>query len=219
MKEFQSIGNYGRRRTIICMGLAVLIAGIVTGIFAERRIWLVEAKAAAAQQKLAGEVLRFHVLANSDRQEDQELKMRVKEKILCYMKDQLPDAKSIEMTREWTGSHKQELEKVAKQEIEQAGYDYPVSVTLTTDYFPEKTYGDITFPAGNYEALRVEIGKAMGHNWWCVLYPNLCFIDAVHAVVPEEGKEQLQSVLDEEAYEMVTTASTFKIKWFFLGED
>lgn len=59
----------------------------------------------------------------------------------------------------------------------------------------------------------------MGHNWWCVLYPNLCFIDAVHAVVPEEGKEQLQSVLDEEAYEMVTTASTFKIKWFFLGED
>ena len=86
---------------------------------------------------------------------------------------------------------------------------------MTNCYFPDKTYGDITFPNGYYDALRIEIGEAKGHNWWCVLYPNLCFVDAVHAVVPDEGKEELKEVLDEEEYEMVTATSKFKIKWFF----
>lgn len=84
------------------------------------------------------------------------------------------------------------------------------------DYFPAKTYGDVTFPAGEYEALRIKIGQAKGQNWWCCLYPNLCFVDAVHAVVPEEGKDTLRQVLDKEEYEMVT-ASDYKIKWFFFG--
>ena len=74
---------------------------------------------------------------------------------------------------------------------------------------------NITFPSGKYEALRIEIGEAKGQNWWCVLYPNLCFIDAVHAVVPEEGKRELKEVLEEDTYEMVTATSRFKIGWFF----
>ena len=75
------------------------------------------------------------------------------------------------------------------------------------------------FPAGWYEALRIEIGSAKGKNWWCVLYPNLCFLDSVHAVVPKEGKQELETVLEEEEYEMVTATSKFKIKWFFFGKD
>ena len=90
-----------------------------------------------------------------------------------------------------------------------------VKVSLENTYFPRKTYHDITLPKGNYDALRVEIGNAKGQNWWCLLYPNLCFIDAVHAVVPDEGKKELKKVLDEEEYEMVTTTSKFKVKWFF----
>ena len=78
---------------------------------------------------------------------------------------------------------------------------------LTKSYFPQKTYGDVTFPAGEYEALHIEIGRAKGHNWWCVLYPNLCFVDATNAVVPKKSKEKLKSVLDEEEYEMVTATS------------
>ena len=81
--------------------------------------------------------------------------------------------------------------------------------------FPEKSYGDITFPAGEYEALRIEIGESKGQNWWCVLYPNLCFIDAVNAVVPQEGKEELKQVLEEDTYKMVTATTPFRIKWFF----
>lgn len=219
MRDFDNIVVSRRRRTYICMTVALLIAGFATGMLTERRLWSVEAKAAFTQQKLAGEVLRFHVLANSDSKEDQALKMKVKEEVISYMKEKLPNAKCAEDTKRWTGRHEKDLEAVAKQVIQREGYSYPVRANLTVDYFPDKTYGDITFPAGRYEALRIEIGDAKGQNWWCVLYPNLCFIDAVHAVVPEEGKKKLQSVLEEEEYEMVTAASTFKIKWFFFGED
>ncbi len=215
----RELSEKNKMRTGICIAIAILIAGVSTGMLMERRIWKVEAKMAAMQQKLADEVLRFHVLANSDSEEDQKLKMKVKESVISYMKKQLPDAGSVEETKQWTGDHVRELEAVAQEVIEKEGYDYSVEAKLTTSYFPDKTYGDVTFPAGNYEALRIEIGQAKGQNWWCVLYPNLCFIDAVHAVVPEEGKQELEAVLQEDEYEMVTATSKFKIKWFFFGED
>lgn len=206
-------------RTSVCMAVSILIAGIATGMLVEQRIQKVEAKVSSVQQKLAGEVLRFHVLANSDREKDQNLKMKVKERVISYMKEQLPNAENVEMTKAWTRSHAGDLEKVAQEVVWEEGYTYSVKAELTTSYFPNKTYGDVMFPAGWYEALRIEIGSAQGKNWWCVLYPNLCFLDAVHAVVPEEGKRELETVLEEEEYEMVTATSKFKIKWFFFGED
>lgn len=206
-------------RTSVCMAVSILIAGIATGMLVEQRIQKVEAKVSSVQQKLAGEVLRFHVLANSDREKDQNLKMKVKERVISYMKEQLPNAENVEMTKAWTRSHAGDLEKVAQEVVWEEGYTYSVKTELTTSYFPDKTYGDVMFPAGWYEALRIEIGSAQGKNWWCVLYPNLCFLDAVHAVVPEEGKRELETVLEEEEYEMVTATSKFKIKWFFFGED
>ena len=206
-------------RTSICMAIALLIAGISTGVLVEQRIQKVEAKVSDVQQKLAGEVLRFHVLANSDRENDQNLKMKVKERVISYMKEQLPNAENVEVAKAWTRSHAGELEKVAQEVIREEGYTYSVKAELTTSYFPDKTYGDVMFPAGWYEALRIEIGSAKGKNWWCVLYPNLCFLDSVHAVVPKEGKQELETVLEEEEYEMVTATSKFKIKWFFFGKD
>ena len=83
----------------------------------------------------------------------------------------------------------------------------------------DKRYGDIIFPEGNYEALRIVLGKGNGHNWWCVLYPNLCFTNATCAVVDEDGKKELKEALSAEEYEMVTATSEFKIKWFFFGKD
>ena len=99
--------------------------------------------------------------------------------------------------------------------VAEENYDYPVTAAVTTCWFPDKTYGDVTFPAGNYEALRIEIGSAKGHNWWCVLYPSLCFRDAANAVVPNEGKEKLKHVLTEEEYSEITAGTEFKISWYF----
>ena len=192
----------------ICVLAGILISLVVTSI-------VVNAKQSRMQQDLAEEVFRFHVLANSDSDEDQALKMQVKEAVIAYMKEEIPDSDSVETTKEWARNHLDAIVNLAKAVIQEEGYDYPVIAEVTTCDFPDKTYGDITFPSGRYEALRIEIGEANGQNWWCVLYPNLCFIDAVHAVVPEEGKKDLKNVLQEDTYEMVTATSRFKIGWFF----
>ena len=192
----------------ICVLAGILISLVVTGI-------VVNAKQSQMQEDLAKEVFRFHVLANSDSDEDQALKMQVKEAVIAYMQEEIPESDSVETTKEWARSHLGAIVNLAKAVIREEGYDYPVMAEVTTCDFPDKTYGDITFPSGRYEALRIEIGEANGQNWWCVLYPNLCFIDAVHAVVPEEGKKDLKKVLQEDTYEMVTATSRFKIGWFF----
>lgn len=197
-----------RKKEIICTVIALLIAFGMT-------VMLVESKTGEVQKKMAQEVFRFHVLANSDNKKDQELKMKVKENVIAYMEKELPDSESVEMTKNWAQSHLEEIRAVALETLEAQGCKTTVKVKVTNDYFPVKTYGDITFPKGKYDALRIEIGEAKGQNWWCVLYPNLCFVDSIHAVVPEEGKEELKEVLDEEEYELVTATSKFKIKWFF----
>lgn len=198
---------------------AVLTAAILTGLIFYGRELRLEAKVRKTQQELAGEVFRFHVLANSDSEEDQKLKMQVKEAVISYMKESLPKAETAAETKNWAKTHEREIEKTAEEVIRKAGYHYKAEASVCVCDFPDKTYGDVFFPAGRYEALRIEIGKAGGRNWWCVLYPNLCFIDSIHAVVPEEGKEDLQEVLTDEEYEMVTAISRFKIKWFFFNEN
>jgi stage II sporulation protein R len=192
----------------ICVLAGILISLVVTGI-------VVNTKQSQMQRELAEEVFRFHVLANSDSEKDQALKMQVKEAVIAYMQKEIPESDSVETTKEWARGHLNAIENLAEAVIREEGYDYLVDAEVTTCDFPDKTYGDITFPAGRYEALRIEIGEAKGQNWWCVLYPNLCFIDAVHAVVPEKGKKDLKKVLDDDTYEMVTATSRFKIGWFF----
>ena len=191
-----------------CAMVGVLIGILITSL-------IVNAKKSEMQGELAEQVFRFHVLANSDSGEDQALKMKVKESIIAYMKQELPQSDSVETTKKWARENLLQIEQVAAEIIAEEGYEYSVKAEVTICDFPDKTYGDITFPAGEYEALRIEIGQAKGQNWWCVLYPNLCFIDSVHAVVPQKGKNELKEVLEEDTYEMVTTTTRFKIRWFF----
>ena len=197
--------------------LAALAGLLLTGGVV--RVRAVETKVQETQEHMADEVLRFHVLANSDTKEDQNLKMKVKDQVIGYLEETMgPETESLDETKEFVKAHIPEIEKEAKKIVEQEGYSYPVKVRLEKTDFPEKTYGDVTFPAGTYEALRIEIGNGDGKNWWCVLYPNLCFIDTVHAVVPEKGKEKLQNVLTDDEYDMVTATSRFRIRWFFFGD-
>lgn len=192
----------------------VLIVVLCGAVFT--RVMQVEAKANAVQEKLSGEVFRFHVIANSDSEEDQELKMKVKEAVVAYMRETLSGAENAAEAKAWAIRHKEELIRVSEEVLRAEGCSDKVTAEVVRCEFPDKTYGDITFPAGWYDALRIRIGKAQGHNWWCVLYPNLCFMDSVHAVVPKEGKEELRSVLTDEEYAMIVKGTPVKIKWFFL---
>ncbi len=219
IRQFTDKLTGGKKEKKAALFLALVIAGTVTAITVHDRSVEVDARMEKTQKELAREVLRFHILANSDSKEDQDLKMQVKEEVLSFMKSELPYSHSVEETKEWASSHLEEIEELAEELIVQKGYDYPVHAEVTNCEFPDKTYGDVTFPAGEYEALRIEIGQAQGHNWWCVLYPNLCFVDATNAVVPEEGKEELQEVLTDDEYHMITATSKVKIKWFFGGNE
>ena len=196
--------------------LAILIATLVTAAAIGRTR---TAEAAKRQEHLAEEVLRFHVLANSDSQRDQELKLKVRDAVLKWMEGELPKALDVDETAGWLRRHTDELEEISKKTLLENGSDDTVSAAVTTCYFPDKTYGDVTFPAGNYEALRIEIGNAKGHNWWCVLYPDLCFLDTTNAVLPDEGKKKLKNVLTEEEYSQITAETKFRIKWYFWGDD
>lgn len=196
-----------RRTTAV---LSLFLAALITGIVGRRLDVNAQNK---LQEHLAAEVLRFHILANSDSEEDQDLKLTVKEQVLDYLEQEMPEELDVAGTKAWLRTHTDELKTVCEDTVTAEGFSYPVNVAVTTCYFPEKTYGDVTFPAGNYEALRVEIGDAKGHNWWCVLYPNLCFLDTVHAVVPEEGKKELKEALTAEEYEQITAGTEFHITW------
>lgn len=200
--------KYIWKKRVVCGGIAILLAAGISGM-------LVHAREQRLQEHLAKEVFRFHVIANSNSEQDQALKFIVKERVIAYMEEELPESESVSTTQKWAVSHIDEIAEVARETLLEYGCEDEVRANVVQAYFPDKTYGDITFPKGKYNALRIEIGEAQGENWWCVLYPNLCFLDAVHAIVPEEGKEKLRNVLDEEEYEMVTAFSKFRIGWFF----
>lgn len=165
------------------------------------------------QQGIAEKILRFHVLAASDTKEDQELKLKVRDAVGVYMEEELADALNKSESEELVRLHLGEIEAVAEQTIKEAGYDYPVTASLAYVEFPEKTYGAYVFPAGTYEALEVVIGEGKGHNWWCVMYPNLCFSGSVYEVVDEEAEERLREVLSAEEYEAVFSSGNVKVEW------
>ena len=162
-------------------------------------------------------VFRLHVLANSDSQEDQNLKYIVRDKLLEYMHSLCNDTTSKEEAIKIAQNHIEDFKTIAKQTILDNGYSYDVDVEIGNFEFPTKTYGDISLPAGYYDALRVKIGEAKGQNWWCVMFPPLCFIDVTSGVVPDSSKTLLKENMNEEDFALVSesksnTEISFKFK-------
>lgn len=223
--------------TIICVLVCALVLNL--GVSAAHR--------AILQRGIAEEVLRFHVLANSDDEADQNVKLMVRDAVLEWIDTEWNDKKvapdvpenSAEQTRElgeravcetnntgeetakpregqterkdtdsgkeselsFLSEHLSEIEGSANRVLEEQGMSYQARASIENCYFPERTYGDCTFPAGWYDALRIRLGEAKGHNWWCVLYPGLCFSDCLHAVVEDGGLADLKELLTVEEYE------------------
>lgn len=204
----------------ICLILACLLSLVLTAIITTQRMKAVHTEMTGVQQSLAKEVFRFHVIAESDSGTDQKIKLKVRDAVLRYMKAHMKKSEQSNAgsTKEWTAEHQKELVKTANKVLRQENVSYRAKAATVTTYFPDKRYGDIVFPAGNYEALQITLGKGNGHNWWCVLYPNLCFTNATCAVIDDSGKKELKKALSAEEYEMVTATSEFKIKWFFFGD-
>lgn len=149
---------------------------------------------------LSDSLIRFHVIANSDSDEDQAVKVKVKDEVVKYMQGLLEDSTTVDTSRKIILQHMEEIRSIAEKVLRDNGFDHSVTIALQQQEFPLKKYGDIVLPPGEYEALVVNIGAAQGKNWWCVLFPPLCFVDATHGVVDNQSKESLKEVLTEEEY-------------------
>lgn len=151
-------------------------------------------------------VLRLHILANSDSKADQTLKLQVRDRILEETGDLFSDARNLDSAEEQVKENMEVVKKIAEEEIQKQGYDYPVNVELCNMFFNTRQYENITMPAGRYDAMRVTIGEAAGQNWWCVLYPPMCIPAA-------QPKQELEAVLDQSEMEIVESEPKYEIRF------
>ncbi len=159
-----------------------------------------------AKDGFKDEIIRFHIRANSDKKEDQALKLKIRDEILDEMTEKFKDSKSIEESRRIIIANMDKMKSIAERVIEKQGKNYEVAITLGQDNFPTRKYGNMVLPTGEYETLLISLGEGKGQNWWCVMFPPLCFVDITHSVAYNLEKEL--DVQLEEGKE-----PTLKLKW------
>ena len=140
-------------------------------------------------------LIRFHVIANSDTDEDQNLKLKVRDKVVEKLSEKLINVNSLEEAENVLQENIDYVNEIAKEVIKENNYTYEVTTMLSYENFPDKVYGDCVFPQGNYEAFRVIIGEGKGQNWWCVMFPSLCFVDeSKNSVDSSYLKEEIENI-------------------------
>ena len=171
-------------------------------------------------EDISEKLIRFHVLANSDSDIDQDLKLRVKDEVLKYISPILNESQSLEESREILKREDKNIIKIAEDYIKSQGFDYTVETTLTRENFPVKEYGNIVLPQGEYEAYRILIGEGKGQNWWCVMFPPLCFVDVTKGEVStKETEQKMKKVLKEEELKSINNSkNSYEIKFKVVEE-
>lgn len=189
--------------------LALLVLLFLAFLF-----FTISSYAKSVSSDISDNFFRLHILANSNSEEDQKLKLKVRDEILKYMEtlsyDGLQKSDAINLTRD----NLENFKEIAINTIKSEGYDYPVNLEIGNFYFPTKEYGNISLPAGYYNALKINIGKAEGNNWWCSLFPPLCFVDISSGVIDESSKETLNENLTDDEFDIITNDNqTVKLKF------
>ena len=156
----------------------------------------------ASCSDISDEVFRLHILANSDSEEDQSLKLKVRDKVLEHTAALFNKAKSKQEAESLLADNLQSVADVAAKEISDNGYSYPVNAQIVKMHFSTRHYDNYTLPAGMYDALRITIGEGKGHNWWCVMFPSLCLSS------PDSREEKAKEVFSEGEYDVVKNEKT-----------
>lgn len=203
--------------------ILIILFVIITGVAFMNRVYISKAKVndtysdtQELQNTLAKKIIRFHVIADNDTDEAQQLKIIVKNETLKYMKTLLTGTQDLSTTRNIIENNLDNIKNFVTDVVEREGYEYNVSAEFENCYFPIKEYGSLIFPAGYYDALKIKLGKAEGRNWWCVMYPNLCFVEGSYAIVNDEVKETLEGMLTPDEYHMLLKGNNTKISFKYL---
>ena len=202
-------GKMDQTKKVLCR---VLMASLLVAAYFGKTCYIHR----SYQEDIAKRVLRFHVLANSDSEEDQALKLKVRDAVGSYMAPKMKEASDVEDCERIVEENMQKITAAAEEVIREEGYDYTVTAQLGDAKFPVKTYGAYTFPAGTYEALNLVIGAGEGHNWWCVMYPNMCLSGEEYEVVDREAKEALEQALTPEEYASLMENKNYEVSFKYL---
>ena len=204
-KEFKINTKMKIRIVLSVLMLIVTVGLMATCIYAQ------VSKIDIASENYKDKLIRFHVLANSDSEEDQQLKLKVRDAVIDYLQPKLRDSKSINESERIILEEEGNLINICRDMIEKNGYNYDVHIDLGYSKFPTKQYSSFVLPAGEYKALRILIGKGQGKNWWCVMFPPLCFVDKQNNVIDKETDAKLREVLTEEEYKLIVEKDNDKV--------
>ncbi|SHE80919.1 stage II sporulation protein R [Clostridium fallax] len=193
-----------KKKYILFIGLIILLLFIIINPLKNFKNNFIEEESIITSEELKEKLIRFHVIANSDSDKDQDLKLKVRDEIIKYISPKLKNSKSLAESRNLLLSEDEKIKDIAKKCIKDNGYDYKVESSLGMANFPVKNYGNITLPQGEYEAYRVIIGSGQGQNWWCVMFPPLCFVDVTNGQVAiDETEKTMKKVLSENEYSKI----------------
>ncbi len=215
----KDLSKYSRLNKVIkefkYLGLSLCIGLMITFVVALTiTINSLETYAEVTSQDLQESVLRLHIRANSNSEEDQALKLKVRDALLEEFRPELTSAKSKEELISIIESNHDRIIETANRVIKENGYDYDVRAKVGEAYLETKKYGNVSLPAGTYDALIIEIGSGEGKNWWCVLFPPLCYV-VTDETIPDKDKAVLQASLTEEEYEVITNQENIDVKLKF----
>ncbi len=155
---------------------------------------------------ISTQVFRLHILANSDENTDQQLKLKVRDEILKYTNNLYNKAETKEDTIAITGDNLENILKIAQNTVKESGFNYKISGKITKDYFTTRYYENITMPSGYYDTLEIKIGSGNGKNWWCVMYPTLCIGSAA-------DDSKLKNQLSDSQYQIVSGEDKYEFKF------
>ncbi|MDR5587737.1 stage II sporulation protein R [Clostridium aquiflavi] len=173
------------KRVLSCLVIIIIFSTLIVGCTSSNKVNN-NGSEELNYEEVKNSLIRFHVIANSDTNEDQSLKLKVRDEVINYLYPYLNKSDSLEESREIIKNNVEEVRSIAKKVIKENNYAYDVNIELSRENFPEKSYGNIVLPQGNYEAFRIIIGSGQGRNWWCVMFPPLCFVDESKAKIEYE---------------------------------
>ena len=156
-------------------------------------------------ENISNQIFRLHILANSDSDEDQQLKLKVRDNILVSGEELFKNCKTLEEIINVSNQNIKYFQKIAENTIKENGYTYPVKVYVDKEYFNTRHYDKITLPSGIYNALKIEIGAAKGHNWWCVMFPAIC--------LPAVSDDEINKILSDDEIELINSNDKYEIRF------
>ena len=192
-----------KRKTISKLFFAVFLVAVVFMGICE-----------AISVDISSGIVRLHVIANSDSEKDQTVKLAVRDALLSLSEELSGNS---ELSLAFADEHKAELTAAANAVLLEHGCNYSCEVVTGNFHFPTKSYENITLPEGDYDAVRVVLGTGSGQNWWCVMYPNMCFQGSMYEVIDEKAETSLQEVLTQEEYDSIIEDSDYKIQFKYLS--